>query len=148
MEMQTIRTFYNTATVMDPTPSTCTAILTKGLRRGSQCGRQFTPDDDETFCKLHVVKTVQIELCQVLLVKGKRKNQSCNRKAVAALKDHTLLCKLHCDLEVKRPYNPYIHHEYELTLLDDERVYSDNGSLLLSRLHPTLVPRIHELFST
>lgn len=120
----------------DPLP--CTAIISKGHRKGSECGRPYVAISDEPFCKLHASKLANQETCEIILVKGKRKNRSCNRKAITVTKDGTHLCKLHHEMELKRPYNPYTEHEYAITQVDEGSLVYSKGSLQLDGLHPKL----------
>jgi hypothetical protein len=71
----------------------CEASLSKGKRNGSLCNKKIK--QDELACKIHLDKlqslgngendasgknAPNVQVCKVILTKGERKNQPCNRK--------------------------------------------------------------------
>ena len=80
-------------------------------------------------------------LCAVILVKGERKNQACNRKSIVVNSDGTRLCRLHHNMELKRPHNPYVDNEYPLRL-ENGAVECEQGSVQMSLLHPSLAEEL------
>jgi len=111
----------------------CSVVLTKGKRKGLSCNRKILPET-EAFCKFHLTKSIPQELCKVILTKGDRKNQTCNRKVASEGDD---LCKIHRTQEDRKPRNPYVENEADVTFDDDNNsVISELGSLDVDRLHP------------
>ena len=111
----------------------CTAILSKGKRKGQLCNRRILQENDP-FCKFHLGKSTENELCTIILTKGERKNQPCNRKII----ENSTMCKIHAALEEKRPYNPYIDKETD-AVVKKGIVRSKFGSMDVSRLHPECI---------
>lgn len=103
----------------------CHAILSKGKRKGEQCNRRtFSIEHDELFCKLHTAKPTEQNTCSMILLKGKRKNHTCNRKVVTG----SDLCKIHHDIELKKPYNPYVDQEFPIEFTEDGITSSSSAS--------------------
>lgn len=113
----------------DAAHTLCTAILTKGKRKGLPCNRKINIEGC-IHCKFHTNKSVDVELCTVILTKGERKNKPCNRKVVEGEK----LCKRHMALEAKRPYNPYVEKETDVCV-EGNRVQSPICNLNMSKLN-------------
>lgn len=119
----------------------CTVILTKGQRKGQPCNRPL--QGNEAHCKLHDVRAEDYAACSMMLVKGDRKNLTCGRKVTAVNTEGYGLCKLHYDLELKKPYNPYKESEYPFFFIDDgKRLSCISGELAVSELHPQLVEHL------
>lgn len=105
---------------------TCLVILSKGKRKGLECDRKII-QDCENFCKFHLGKSTTLNFCNVILTKGERKNQTCNRKVVEILdidgniiNQNETLCKIHKNLEDKRPFNPFVDNEIEIVSLKNQ----------------------------
>jgi hypothetical protein len=112
--------------------SVCPLVLTKGKRKGLSCNRKILVKE-EKYCKFHQEKTEDKSTsCTVILTKGERKNQSCNRKIIEGGK----LCKIHQNLEDKRPYNPYIEKESDVII--NKKAISNLGELDMNKMHPRI----------
>ncbi len=92
---------------------TCPMILSKGKRKGQECGRNF-PSVSNGYCKFHLAKTEAPRTCSMVLIKGLRKTLTCNRRATSL--DHDL-CHMHWLIELNRPKNPYIEHEKDIEII-------------------------------
>ena len=116
----------------------CPVILSKGKRKGLSCNRKIILDG-ETFCKFHMSKSVESQLCTVILTKGERKNKPCSRKVV----EGSPLCKRHVALEEKRPYNPYVEKESDISivgnLVTSKSNKVGNQTLDINKLNPDVV---------
>jgi len=111
----------------------CIVILSKGKRKGLPCNRKILQENDD-FCKFHLGKSISTDLCKMILTKGERKNQQCLRSVV----DDSTICKIHKTLEDKKPYNPYVDKEVDVTITDNE-IKSTFGTLDKCELNPEYV---------
>ena len=117
----------------------CSAVLTKGTRKGLECGRKKN-DPNELYCKNHADRLAEGRRCTEIVTKGERKNQTCNRKVVSFNEDNNL-CKIHNNAKTNLPYNPYVKCEKEV-FLRNNMLISDLGSIDMKDISESMVESI------
>ena len=107
------------------TEDRCSVVLNKG----NICNR-LVKEGVKT-CKLHSGRYVLPDNevgCQVIVLRGPRKNKPCNRPII----EGGNFCRSHQVLENNKPYNPYVDHESEISFSEV------SNSIDLDNLHPRL----------